>query len=201
MTVRLFCLVSLVGLLVAGCPQLPNGDYIKIPVDTKSLRDSVTLGPEDVFEVRVYEEKDLSGIFRVSSEGTIHFPLVGEVNVLNLSPSEVATLLQDKLRDGYLRDPYVTVTIREYKSKKVFVLGQVSRPGTFPFEGDMSVVQAITLAGGFTTMARRNSVIVTRVEEGEEMRILVPVDRISEGLAPNFPLRPGDIVFVPETVL
>lgn len=191
----------LIAIQAAGCAHLPNKNYIKIPVDTKMLRNSVTLGPGDVFEVRVYEEKDLSGIFTVSTEGTIHFPLVGEVKVLNLSASEVATLLRERLQDGYLRDPYVTVTIKEYKSKKIFVLGQVAKPGTFPFEGEMNVIQAITLAGGFTPMARRNSVIVTRVEDGEEKRITVPVDRISEGLAPNLPLRPGDIVFVPEAVL
>jgi len=187
--------------LVIGCSPLSDGDYIKIPVDTKSLRNSVTLGPGDVFQVRVYGEKDLSGEFRVSLEGTIHFALLGQMEVLNLSPSEVATLLQDRLRDGYLRDPYVTVTIKEYNSKKVFVLGQVSKPGTFPFDRDMNIIQAITLAGGFTQTARKNSVIVTRAEEGEETRLRVPVDKISEGLAPNFSLHPGDIVFVPETVL
>jgi protein involved in polysaccharide export with SLBB domain len=89
----------------------------------------------------------------------------------------------------------------EYNSKKIFVLGQVSKPGTFPFEGKMNIIQAVTLAGGFTNMARKNSVIVTRVEDGIERRIRVPVDRISEGLMPNFQLQPEDIVYVPETVL
>ena len=159
------------------------------------------MGPGDVFEVRVYGEKDLSGQFRVSSEGTIQFALLGAVEVMNLSPTEIATTLQDGLRDGYLCDPYVTVTIKEYNSKKVFVLGQVNKPGTFPFDRDMNIIQAITLAGGFTATARRNNVIVTRVEDSEEKRVRVPVDKVSEGLAPNFPLQPGDIVFVPETVL
>ena len=176
-------------------------DYIRLPVDTKSIRDAVTLGPGDVFEARVYGEKDLSGVHRVSSDGTIIFPLVGEVSVHNLSTSQIAHLLQDKLADGYLKKPYVTIVIKEYNSKKVFVLGQVNKPGTFPFEGEMNVIQAITLAGGFTAMARKNSVIVTRVEKQEELRIRVPVERISEGLAPNLGLKPGDIVFVPETVL
>ena len=196
-------LTVLVAVLVvsSGCPQLSDNDYINIPVDTKSIRNSVTLGPGDVFEVRVYGEKDLSGQFRVSSEGTIQFALLGAVEVMNLSPTEIATTLQDGLRDGYLCDPYVTVTIKEYNSKKVFVLGQVNKPGTFPFDRDMNIIQAITLAGGFTATARRNNVIVTRVEDSEEKRVRVPVDKVSEGLAPNFPLQPGDIVFVPETVL
>lgn len=184
-----------------GCPPPVGGDYIRLPVDTKSIRDAVTLGPGDVFEARVYGEKDLSGVHRVSSDGTIIFPLIGEVSVHNLSTSQIANLLQDKLADGYLKKPYVTIVIKEYNSKKIFVLGQVSKPGTFPFKGEMNVIQAITLAGGFTAMARKNSVIVTRVEKQEELRIRVPVEKISEGLAPNLGLKPGDIVFVPETVL
>jgi protein involved in polysaccharide export with SLBB domain len=191
----------ILALCSAGCLPNPDDGYLPIPVDTKSLRNSITLGSGDTFEARVYGEKELSGEFRVSSEGTIHFPLLGETTVLNLSPSEVATLLQDKLREGYLRDPYVTVAIKEYKSKKVFVLGQVSKPGTFPFEGKMNIIQAITLAGGFTNTARKNYVIVTRVDEGVEKRLKVPVEKISEGLASNFSLRPDDIVYVPETVL
>ncbi len=188
-------------LFVVGCPPPGGDDYIRLPVDTKSIRDSVTLGPGDVFEARVYGEKDLSGVHRVSSDGTIIFPLVGEVTVQNLSTTQIANLLQDKLADGYLKKPYVTIVIKEYNSKKIFVLGQVSKPGTFPFEGEMNVIQAITLAGGFTPMARKNSVIVTRVENQEELRIRVPVEKISEGLAPNLGLKPGDIVFVPETVI
>jgi len=201
MRLVLFLPAVLFLVLKIGCTPPVGEDYIKIPVDTNSLRETITLGPGDVFEARVYGEKDLTGEFRVSSEGTIHFPLLGEMSVLNLSPSEVATLIQDKLRGGYLREPYVTVTLKQYNSKKVFVLGQVAKPGTFPFEGKMNIIQAVTLAGGFTAMARKNNVIVTRVDEGVEKRIRVPVERISEGLAPNFPLQPDDIVFVPETVL
>jgi polysaccharide export outer membrane protein len=174
---------------------------VEIPVDTAEVRRSVSLGPGDVFEVRVYGEKDLSGLYRVSGEGTIHFPLVGEVGVLNLSPSDVATKLQNELAKGYLVAPFVSVIIKEYNSKKVYVLGAVARPGTFPFEGEMNVVQAVTLAGGFSPMARTNNVIVTRVEAGVERRIEIPVSRISEGLSPNFQLKPGDIVFVPERVI
>ena len=183
------------------CSPPIGNDYIKIPVDTKELRNRITLGTGDVFEVRVYGEKELSGIHRVSGEGTIHFPLVGEVQVQSLMPSEVASKLQEKLADGYLKSPYVTVVIKEYNSKKIYTLGQVNKPGTFPFEGEMNIVQAITMAGGFTNMAKKNAVMVTRVDEGKEERIQVPVEKISEGLAPNFRLKAGDIVFVPERVL
>lgn len=199
MPFRLFFL--LLSLLMLGCLPSDGDDYIKLPVDTKSIRNNITLGPGDIFEVRVYGEKDLSGEFRVSGEGSISYPLVGELMVKDRSASQIANMIQDKLAAGYLKAPYVTVAIKQYNSKKVFVLGQVSKPGTFPFEGEMNIIQAITQAGGFTDTARKNSIIVTRVEEGIEKRIRVPGERISEGLAPNFSLKPGDIVFVPETVL
>lgn len=195
-------LLLVVGACLTGACSPPIDDeYVSIPVDTAELRNSISLGPGDVFEVRVYGEKDLSGIHRVSGDGSIQFPLIGTVNVLNQSPSDVALVLQDRLRGGYLVDPYVSVVVKEYNSKKIFVLGQVAKPGTFPFEGEMNIVQAITLAGGFTQMARKNNVIVTRVDGGVEKRIKVPVERISEGLAPNFQLKAGDIVFVPERIM
>jgi protein involved in polysaccharide export with SLBB domain len=89
--------------------------------------------------------------------------------------------------------------VREYNSKKVFVFGEVQKPGTFPFEGDMSIVQVITLAGGFTKQAARNNTNVTRIVDGQEQKIRVPVEDIGVGRERNFLLRPGDIVFVPES--
>jgi polysaccharide export outer membrane protein len=103
--------------------------------------------------------------------------------------------------DGFIRDPHVSVFVKEYNSKKVFVIGQVQRPGTFPFEERMNIVQAITQAGGFTPTAARDRTLVTRTIDGREVQIPVPVDRIATGEAVNFPLAPGDIVFVPEGIL
>jgi polysaccharide export outer membrane protein len=159
------------------------------------------LSAGDVFEVRVYNEEKLSGIHRVSGEGTIDFPLIGSVTVQGMSPPEVAAELTSRLRDGFLRNPYVTVYVKEYNSKKVFVMGQVAKPGTFPYQDSMNVIQAITLAGGFTELASRDQTVVTRIVDGKEVRISVPVEQISVGLTTNFALQPGDIIYVPESVL
>ena len=86
----------------------------------------VTLEPGDVFDVRVYSEKDLSGSYRVGSDGTIRFPLVGTVEVSGKTPEMVSDSISTALRNGYLRDPQVTVFVKEFRSKKVFVLGQVA---------------------------------------------------------------------------
>lgn len=162
---------------------------------------NAALGPGDVIEIRVFQEKELSGEFQVSADGTIDYPLLGTLKVGDATPSQVAERVREGLANGYLRDPFVTVTVKELVSKRVYVLGQVSKPGTFPYEDGMTIIHVITLAGGFTKIARPNAVVVTRVENGEETRTVVPVNEISEGRARNFFLRPGDIVFVPESIL
>lgn len=162
---------------------------------------SATLGSGDVLEIRVYQEPDLSGAHRVSSEGTIDFPFCGRVMAAGLTSSGLADSLTTCLANGYLKRPQVTVFLKEYNSKKIYVFGEVQKPGTFPFEDRMNVIQAITLAGGFSKLAAKNSVIVTRVIDGQERKLKVPVESIGEGRDKNFVLQPGDIVFVPESFL
>jgi len=171
-------------------------------IDTTEARAAAALGAGDVFEVRVHGHDDLTGVHRVSTSGTIDFPLVGRVQIAGLPPSEVSDRIRDLLKDGYLVSPSVTIYVREYHSKKIFVLGQVRKPGMFNYEERMTIVQAIAMAGGFTGLARANYAIVTRVTDGVERRIPVPVEQIVTSQdSSNFNLQPGDIVFVPEAVL
>lgn len=169
--------------------------------DTQTLVQGASLGPGDVVEVRVYQEKELTGLYRVAGDGSFDFPLVGAVPAAGLSPSQLAALLTEKLKDGYLRDPQVSVFVKEHNSKKIFVLGEVSKPGTFPYEDQMTIVQAVTLAGGLKPLAAKNGVVLTRVVEGEEKKFVVPFEEIGLGRKPNVRLQPGDIVFVPESWL
>src|SRR5215467_7533777 len=158
-----------------------------------------TLGAGDLVEVRVFQEADLSGAYRVSPEGTVDYPLCGKVALAGMTSSGAADALTRCLAHGYLRRPQVSVLIREYNSKKIFVFGEVQKPGTFPYEEKMSIVQAITLAGGFTKVASKNGTQVTRIVEGQEQKVRVPVEDIGVGREKNFSLKPGDIVFVPES--
>jgi protein involved in polysaccharide export with SLBB domain len=158
------------------------------------------LGTGDVFEVRVFQEPDLTGIYRLASDGSINFPLCGKVMLSGLSTAAAADRLTECLGRSYLRNPQVSIFVKEYNSKKVFVFGEVQKPGTFVFEDSMNIVQAVTLAGGFSAHAAKNSVSVTRMVNGDEQRFKVGVDDIGTGRAENFPLRPGDIVFVPESL-
>jgi protein involved in polysaccharide export with SLBB domain len=159
-----------------------------------------TLGPQDVFEVRVYQEPELSGLYQVGPQGDITFPLCKQVVVAGLTANGTAERLRTCLSQGFLRNPQVSVLVKEFNSRKVFVFGEVQKPGTFAFEDRMSVVQALTLAGGFTKQAAPNSTSVTRLVQGQEVKMKVNVQDIALGKAANFTLEPGDIVYVPESM-
>lgn len=169
------------------------------PSDVVAQRSSNTFGPGDLLEVRVFQEADLSGAFRISPEGTVDYPLCGKVVVSGKTSSETADILVACLTKGYLKSPQVTVLPREYNSKKIFVFGQVQKPGTFPYDEGMNIVQAITLAGGFTRQAAGNSTFVTRKFDNTERKMRVAVEDIGVGREKNFALSPGDIIYVPES--
>jgi len=182
-------------LVLGGCPKHTA------PIPVASIPDDTTLGPGDTFDVRVYGEDDLSTTFRVAQDGTIDFPLVGRVEVGGREPTEVADLISARLReDEILQNPHVSVMVRESESRVVSVMGAVASSGTFPMRSGLTVVQAISLAGGFTPLANRNDTVVTRRVNGELKRYQVPVDDISRGRSEDILLRSGDIVFVPERV-
>ena len=178
--------------------QTVNADQIQ--TTPEESQKASTLGAGDLLEVRVYQEPDLSGPFRVAPEGTIDYPFCGRLLVKDMSSSAAADAIHACLAAKYIKKPQVTVLIREYTSKKIFVFGEVSKPGTFPYEEKMNIIQAVTMAGGFTRTAQKNNISVTRVLEGVEKKIRVPVADIGEGREKNFDVQPGDIIFVPESL-
>lgn len=192
-------------LTLAPCACTPPPPQLlpTLPSATELKRVSgALLGVGDVVEVRVYQEQELTGLYRVELGGGFLFPLIGEVSAEGRSPSELASLIAERLRAGYLRAPQVTVFLKESNSKKVFILGQVKKPGTYRYEDGMSVVQAVALAGGLMPLAAPDLILIrAREREGVEERYSIPFKEISRGQAPNAPLRPGDILFVPESWL
>lgn len=200
-TARLMSVSWVSSMLLLGACGGSRAPEPAIPSATESALPDTTLGPGDVFDIRVFGEEDLSSTFRVASDGSIDFPLLGVVIVDGKTPTEVAKIVEQGLRDGdFLKSPQVSIFVKEYNSKKISVFGQVKQPGTFPYRDGMSVVEAISQAGGFTSMARKNDTTVIRVVEGNKERFQVPVEAIGEGRAPNFVLRTGDIVFIPERI-
>jgi polysaccharide export outer membrane protein len=167
------------------------------PADRPPVVD-MSFGPTDVFEVRVFGEPELTSTYRVSPEGSIDFPLIGRVMVKGMSPAQVAEEIRSRLQ-SYVKQPQVSVFVKEVNSKKVTVYGQVQHPGTINFAESMTITQAISVAGGLTAMAARDRVRVTRIRDGKAETSLVNVKEVSEGNATYY-LQPGDEVFVPERV-
>ncbi|HSM92462.1 MAG TPA: polysaccharide biosynthesis/export family protein [Anaeromyxobacteraceae bacterium] len=195
---RRFAPLALLAALavLGGCPHAPRQALPEKTVDAVAT----TLGAGDLIEVRVFQEPELSGLYQVGAQGDLIFPLCRRVVVDGLTANAAAEKLRTCLSNGFLKDPQVTVLVREFNSKKVFVFGEVQKPGTFPYQDGMSVIQAVTLAGGFTRTAAQNSTSVTRRVDAQEVKVRVNVQDIALGKAPNFLLQPGDIVYVPESL-
>ena len=198
-TARVFVL-TLFGVLFA-CGGAQNQVGLPPTPDLSVLMQSATLGAGDVIEIRVYREKELSALYRVSEDGQFDFPLIGSVDARGKTTSALVGEITSRLEHGFLRNPQVSVFVKEFNSKKVFVLGEVKKPGTFRYENQMTIVQAVTLAGGLKALAARNRLILTRIEKGNEQKYEIPFDQISEGGVSNVFLQPGDIIFVPQSWL
>ena len=190
----------LIGLIaafsVASCE--PKAHHLIAAGDIGVPEDRV--GIDDTFEVRVYGEPELSGTFRIATDGTIDYPLAGRTAVAGLRTGEIQKLLVDKLKDRFLKDPQVIVTIKERNSQKVAVLGQVAKPGQVVYYPNMTIVDAIASAGGFTGIAAKNSVNLRREVAGKIEMHTYPVADISEGRSPNVMVLPGDVLVVDERV-
>jgi protein involved in polysaccharide export with SLBB domain len=158
------------------------------------------IGVDDTFDVRVYGEPDLSGTFRVATDGTIDYPLAGRIQIAGLRTGQVQQVLVTKLKDRYLKEPQVVVTIKDRNSQKISVLGQVSKPGQVGYYPNMTIVDAIASAGGFTGIAAKNSVNLRREVGGKVETHIYPVADISEGRFPNVVVLPGDVLVVDERV-
>jgi len=158
------------------------------------------VGIDDTFDVRVYGETDLSGTFRIATDGTVDYPLAGRLQVAGLRTGEIQELLVSKLKDKYLKEPQVMVTIKDRNSQKISVLGQVSKPGQVSYYPNMTIVDAIANAGGFTGIAAKNSVNLRRQVAGKIETRTFRVADISEGRSPNVMVLPGDVLVVDERV-
>ncbi len=155
------------------------------------------IGGNDVLEISVYGENDLTQEVRVTNSGYITYPLLGRISVATMTVVELEDYLRNALAKDYIRNPQVRVFVREFSN--VYVLGQVTNPASYLFKGGMTVVQAITLAGGFTNVASKGKVRVVRTHGGDRNVIGVNVNRVTKGEDEDILLQPGDTVVVPES--
>ena len=124
-----------------------------------------TIGPQDVLTIMVYDQADLSGKFPVDADGSLTFPLLGRVSAGGMTLRALEEDLRKRLADGYLRNPQVSVSIEQYKSQRIFVMGEVRAPGAYQLTGEMTIIEAIARAGSTTPQAA-DEVMIVRPREG-----------------------------------
>lgn len=166
----------------------------------EETRASGTIGSRDSIEVTVFREDDLATRGQISPSGTITMPLIGEVAVAGLTTDEAARRIESRLRDGYLVRPEVSVAITGRVRKTVTVLGQARTPGVFRLDPNrqLTLVEAIGMAGGMTRIANGKKVSLKR--RGRAEPIEVNVREIVSGRAQDIPLTDGDIITIPESL-
>lgn len=146
------------------------------------------LGPNDVIKVQVYGEDDLTTETRVSGDGKIGVPLLGVLEIKGLTVKETEELIAKRLSDGYLKNPRVSIYIIRYRN--FYVSGEVKAPGGYPYEDGITVLKAVTLAGGFTDKASKGRIKIKRLKGKEEDTIPVKLED---------PVLPGDVLVIPES--
>ncbi len=159
--------------------------------------------PGDVLVITVYEQPDLTTKVRVTTKGEISFPLLGTLQVSNLTINQLQKKLTELLEKDYLVNPQVNVFIEEYHPRKVFVIGAVNKPGEYELFKDRAttVLEAIAMAGGFKEGAAQNNTRIIRLEGSQEKTIPVKITDITQkgDKTKDIPVEPGDIVVVPES--
>jgi polysaccharide export outer membrane protein len=171
--------------------------------DTSAKADYV-LQPSDQLHVMVFQEDDLQRDVRISQEYSITLPLIGQVDLKGKTLHEAEVLIRDLYNKDYLVNPQVTVSLLEYSKTSVNVLGSVGQPGSvvFPPEQSMTLLDAIARAGGFSRLADRRHVSLSRTVDGKVEKYTINADELIQGNAKQtWPLIKDDVIYVPEKLL
>jgi polysaccharide export outer membrane protein len=172
----------------------PAGDYV--------------IGPHDVLAIQVFDQTDLGGKYTVETDGTFSFPLIGRVTAAGMSLRKFESELKKRLADGYFRNPQVTVAVEQYRSQRVFVMGEVRNPGAVPLTGGMTLIEALARAGS-TLSSASGEVAVVRAPQGAKGPLLPDPEKAAEilrasirdleggSLKQNIELHDSDTIFVP----
>lgn len=174
-----------------------RGAPVKNRVDLPDATERSVLGPGDIFTLEIVGEKDLPKEYQVAADGSVDVPYIHTIQVLGMEAPEVARLVRAQLiEQKFLADPSVIVQVKEFHSRRITVLGQVAKPGSFPFTPGLTLIQAVSLAGGLTAIADEDRVNITRKGKNKSHTAVVSVDAITEGASPDIPLQAGDGIFV-----
>jgi polysaccharide export outer membrane protein len=190
-------LLLVLALLIVACSR-PHPGPPNLPTPTPST----IVGPGDVFEVSVLGEKDLPKEYRIQPDGSVDFPYVDRLQVAGLEPQQIEELIKSQLVEKkILTSPQVTLVVKQYNSKKISVIGAVQKPGSISWTDGIKLVEAISLSGGFTSLADADHVRITRnVGGGKTVTATVSVDDITDGKQADPPLQAGDTIKIDQRV-
>ncbi len=193
----LLCAVSFTNIALLGCAAVIQEREYEAP-------SGFLLGPEDVLEITVWKNSDLSRITAIRPDGLISMPLIGDVQAAGLTADGLAHRIAERLKQFVASNPAVSVSVKELNSYSIFVLGEVSKPGKYQAKSYVTLLQAISMGGGFTEYAKKNNLQVVRNRlNGDnkihETRIPIRYDDLLAGRGEpgNMILLSGDTVIVP----
>jgi protein involved in polysaccharide export with SLBB domain len=184
-------LLTIAGLLTHSVHATPAEEQLS----------SYALGPNDLLEIKVFQEDDLACRLRVSPKGTIVFPLIGVVPVGGLSPQEAAETIRARLAKDYLVNPQVSLTVFEYGKRRFTVLGEVQKAGTYdmPEREKITLLDAIAMAGGYTRIADPAKVTLKRKDNGRETIVHLNAKKMAKDDRAAFEIQPGDVITIGES--
>lgn len=192
---RLLVGIAALSSCAVGCGGSNDNVRLNLPAPTEKS----TVGPGDVFVMELLGEKDWPREYQVASDGSVDFPYLHTVQVAGLEPQEIGRLVRKLLMERQLlSDPSVVVQVKEYNSRRITLMGQVAKPGTFPYTPGLTLIQALSQAGGLTGIANLDRVNLTRRTGSGSRTVVLSISSIMEGRAPDIPLQSGDRIFVHE---
>lgn len=186
------------SLLLAATLLLAGHAMADDAADSSDVPSAYHIQPGDILQVSVWKEKDLQADVLVRPDGAFSFPLAGDIATRGKSVDELRGELTGKLK-RYIPDPVVTVAVRQIMGNRIFVIGQVNRPGDFPFSRPVDVMQALSMAGGTTSFAALNDIVILRRDHGALRKIPFRYAEVARGkdLEQNIILNSGDTIVVP----
>jgi len=182
----------------AAAAQQSNAPAAKDVAQSVVLPLGYLIGPDDILSIVYWRDKDMSMDVQVRPDGMISLPLINDVLAAGQTPEQLREKLTEESKK-YIEDPSVTVVVKDIKSRRVFIQGQVAKQGQYPLTGPMDVLQLIALAGGMGEYADSKNIVVLRIENGKQVAHKVNYKELITGkrLQQNIQLKPGDTVVVP----
>ena len=195
-------LALFVILMVAATGQIwadqPGDNKPQSPVAPATNDPDYVIGPEDVLNVNVWKEAEITSSVPVRPDGKISLPLLNDVQAAGLTATQLGEQISAKLKK-YIDEPRVTVVVTQVNSRRYFVLGEVGRAGSFSLLPNMTVLQALSSAGGFSQFANQKNIYILRVENGKQSKLPFNYREVIKGrnTEQNILLKPGDTIVVP----